>query len=101
MENGSRTSFFFFFFDSKHFVINDGKELSCYIKLELISNKIRNIFHQKDRIYLQSDLEKSFFNPLRGKQIDYAHVYFKSTRGWSMYLTHSGLEEDSSKSGWK
>ena len=62
-----------------------------------------------DRIYLQSGLEESFFNSLRGKQIDH-HMYIlkshmtlkkcyvtKSTRGWSIYLLRSGLEDDSSK----
>ena len=40
--------FSFSFLNQKAFVINDVKELSCYIKLELISNKIKNIFHQNN-----------------------------------------------------
>jgi hypothetical protein len=33
----------------------------------------------KDRVYLQLGLKESFFNPLRGKQIDYPDVYFKKS----------------------
>ena len=32
-----------------------------------------------DGVYLQSGLEESSFNPLRGKQIDHPHVYFKKS----------------------
>ena len=32
-----------------------------------------------DIVFLQSGLEKSSSNPLRGKQIDHSHVYFKNS----------------------
>ena len=55
----------------------------------------------KDRIFFQFGLEEFFFNPLRDKQIDHLHVYFKSTHGWSIYLPRSGLEKDSSEPDWR
>ena len=33
----------------------------------------------RDKVYLQPGLEKSSFNLLRDKQIDYPHVYFKKS----------------------
>ena len=32
-----------------------------------------------DIVYFQLGLEESFFNLLRGKQIDHPHVYFKKS----------------------
>ena len=34
---------------------------------------------RKDRVYLQPGLEESSFNPLRGKQKNHPHVYFKKS----------------------
>ena len=49
---------------------------SFYVLLKIVYEKeIKEI----NIVFLQSGLEESFFNSLRGKQIDYSHVRFKKS----------------------
>jgi hypothetical protein len=49
---------------------------SFYVLLKIVYEKeIKEI----NIVFLQPGLEESFFNSLRGKQIDYSHVYFKKS----------------------
>ena len=42
-----------------------------------IASKLKLLIFCLEIIFLQPSLEESSFNPLRGKQIDHLHVYFK------------------------
>ncbi len=47
------------------------------IKVSVLNTITDKNYSEMDRVFLQSGLEESFFNPLCDKQIDYPHVYFK------------------------
>ena len=59
-------------------MIKQNSELAYIIFFK--KKKNHPIYLHLDKVFLQSGLEESSFNPLRSKQIDHPHVYFKKSQ---------------------